>query len=39
MLLNTNAIAKNLFIMWMAGIFDSTRDLNISNNLSIFLFW
>lgn len=39
MLLNTNTIAKKLFFMWMAGIFDSTRDLNISNILSIFLFW
>ena len=39
MLLNANAIAKKLFFMWMAGIFDSTRDLNIGNILSIFLFW
>ena len=39
MLLNTNTIAEKLFFIWMAGIFDSTRDLNISNILSIFLFW
>ena len=39
MLLNTNTIAEKLFSIWMAGIFDSTRDLNISNILSIFLFW